>query len=338
MSLPRRSRAVPLLALAAVVITALLISVLLLPRGDRTLSRTGYMLDTVVTVTLRDWSDEGTLERVFYEIERLERLFSVGDPESDLHRLNANAGNWVELSDETCELLERAVDFYELTGGLFDPTVQPLVELWDIAGGGHVPTADELEEALALVDGSQLEVGDMCARLGREGMAVTLGGIAKGYIADRIAELLEGEGVEHAIIDLGHNILLVGSKPDGSPWRVGVQDPDGTGGEYAAVIEADGLSVVTSGTYERYFELDGVRWHHVLDPFSGYPSESGLVSATVVCESSTAADALSTACLIAGAERALELIEEMDGVEVLLIDQSGEMYMSDGMGDFLADN
>jgi len=265
------------------------------------------------------------------EIERVEALMSTTRETSDIWKLNEQAGSETELNTETLALLRRAREFWKMSDGAFDITVEPLVKLWDITGEGYVPNDEEIAETLQNIGMDGLSIGESTACLKEKNMGVTLGAIAKGYAADCVAALLTEEGVEHAIIDLGHNIVTIGSRPDGTPWRVGVQKPFGENGEYAALLASDGGSIVTSGTYERYFERDGVRYHHVLDPHTGRPSESGLISATIIADCSADADALSTTCLLLGEEKALALIEKLDGIEALLICEDGSVALSSGM-------
>ena len=162
-------------------------------------------------------------------------------------------------------------------------------------------------------------------------MKADLGGIAKGYIADRVKEHLLGLGVEHAVIDLGGNVILIGGKPDGSPFTIGVKDPLGENGELLETVESIDESLVSSGIYERWFEHEGRRYHHILDPFTGAPSESDLAGVTVISASSADGDALSTACLLLGSEAGMELAESMDGVEALFVTRDGQVHMTSGM-------
>ena len=183
------------------------------------------------------------------------------------------------------------------------------------------------------MDGTALQIDGNKARLERQGMKVDLGGVAKGYIADKVKEHLISLGIEHAVIDLGGNVVLIGTKPDGSKFNIGVKDPFDKDGELLAVIPAADETLVTSGIYERYFEKDGKRYHHIIDPFTGAPSESDLAAVTVISGNSARADALSTACLLLGKDASMELIEKIDGTEALFVTRSGEVYKTSGMQD-----
>lgn len=294
--------------------------------------KTNLMLDTIVTIRFYDDSDPALLETAFDEIQRLENLLSVTVEGSDLDRLNQAAGqSWVDIAPETEEVLRLAKEYSVLSGGYFDVTSGALIDLWNIHDGeGHYPTQEELDEAMPLTDSDALLVEEGRAYLTKEGMKVNLGAIAKGYIADRVKALLLDEGVTHAALDLGRNLLLIGGKTEEEPFRIGVQDPADAAGALVGYVSVADKSVVTSGTYERYFTYEGQRYHHILDPFTGFPADNGLASVTILSDSSAQGDALSTSCLLLGQEKGLALIESLDGVEALFIDETGTMTATDG--------
>ena len=294
--------------------------------------KTNLMLDTIVQITLYDWEDSSTIDLAFDEIRRLESLLSVEQEGSDLYRLAQAAGKeWVEISSETEEVLRLSKEYYTLSQGHFDVTIGPLVDLWNIHNGeGHYPTQEELDVTLPLINSDDLLVEEGRAYLAREGMIANLGAIAKGYIADRVKDLLVEQGVEHAVIDLGRNILLIGGRPDGSNFTVGVQDPNQEEGVLADTVAASDKSVVTSGINERKFTYIGKEYHHVLDPFTGFPADTGLASVTILSDNSAQGDALSTTCLLLGPEEGMQLIESLDGVEALFITTDGELIPSSG--------
>ena len=296
-------------------------------------TRTSFLLDTIVTITLYDWHDATTMDQAMEEIGRLEALLSVEKEGSDLDRLAKAAGkDWVEIAPETQEVLTQAKEFYTLSGGYFDVTAGPLIDLWGIRDQetGHFPTDQERQAALSLINNDDLLVEDGRACLTRPGMKVNLGGIAKGYIADKVKRLLVSEGVEHAVIDLGRNILLIGGHPNGQNFPIGIQDPLAPQGTVLGKLEADGKSVVTSGTNERYFVYEGKRYHHVLDPFTGFPSENGVIAVTILSDSSIQGDALSTTCLLLGLNKGMDLIESLPDVEALFILEDGTQHMTGG--------
>lgn len=305
-------------------------------------TRTSYMLDTVINITLyggEEANNEELLTQTMEEINRLENLLSVERAGSDLDRLAKAAGlDWVEISPECEEVLTKAKEYWTLSGGYFDVTTGPLIDLWNIRDGtGHYPTEEELSNTMPLVSSEWLLVEDGRAFLTHQGMKANLGAIAKGYIADKVKEFLLERGVEHAIIDLGRNILLINGRPDGTNFRIGVQDPFDTEGSARYVLSATGKSVVTAGVYERYFMYEGVRYHHIMDPFTGFPANRGLASVTIVSDNSAQGDALTTTCLLLGPEDGLALVESIPGVEGLFIGEDGEEWFSSGFEAYLAE-
>ncbi len=299
---------------------------------EKQVSKTNLMLDTVVQITLYDWDDPGTIDLAFDEIRRLESLLSVEKEGSDLDRLSQAAGKtWVEISPETEEVLRLSKEYSALSQGYFDVTTGPLVSLWNIHNGeGHYPTSEELEEVLPLIGSDDLLVEEGRAYLAREGMVANLGAIAKGYIADKVKDLLLAQGVEHAVLNLGRNILLIGGKEAGVDFTVGVQDPNKAEGELADVVTVSDKSVVTSGIDERKFVHGGKTYHHVLDPFTGFPADTGLASVTIISEDSVQGDALSTSCLLLGQEKGMALVERLEGVEALFLTTDGTQIHSSG--------
>ncbi|MBR2406172.1 MAG: FAD:protein FMN transferase [Clostridia bacterium] len=304
---------------------------LLACRKPAVASRTDFAMDTVISVTIYEAGDtevEAVLDRCFAEVKRLEGLFSATLPNSDVARINQAGGTAVTVAEETAELLAESLKYSALSDGAFDVTLRPVIELWDFSGNSGVVDAVLLPHALKTVDYRAMSVDGQTVTL-TIGGSIDLGGIAKGYIADRLRELLEQEGVTSAVVDLGGNIVVCGSK-NGDDWRVGIKDPADVS-SLCAVVTGQNLSVVTSGIYERGFTLDGVRYHHLLSPKTGMPVQNGLASVTIACESSVQADALSTACFVLGESAGLELVRSLDGVEALFVRQDGKMIASEGL-------
>ncbi len=292
-------------------------------------SRTGFALDTVVAITLYDVGKANSAEALsgaFAEIERLEALLSVTRENSDVVRINTANGQPVTVAKETAEVIALALRYAQLSDGAMDVTIRPASVLWDFTAG-TIPDTAALREALSLIDYRGLQLNGQTVTL-KKG-AVDLGGIAKGYIADRVATVLKGKGVRSALIDLGGNIVAVGDK-EGEPFRIGIKDPLATD-SLCAVVEKSDMSIVTSGIYERGFDKDGVRYHHLLDPATGMPVQNTLASVTIVCEKSADADALSTACFVMGEERARTLVESLDGVEALFVRRDGTIAATTGL-------
>jgi thiamine biosynthesis lipoprotein len=259
------------------------------------------------------------LEAAGREAKRLEGLFSRFLAGSDVWRLNHAAGGArVSVSPETFSVLRRAREFSRATGGCFDVTVAPLSSLWDYRRAA-VPEEDEVERARRLTDWRALELRSLrrSARL-RPGQAVDLGGIAKGFAGDALMGVFRRHGVRSALVNFGGGVSALGARPDGAPWRVGVRHP--REGGLAGALWVTECAVVTSGDYERCFFAGGRRYHHLIDPRTGYPADSGLISVTVVADSGITADALSTAAFIAGPDEGLRLIGRVKGAGAVLID------------------
>lgn len=287
--------------------------------------RTDFALDTVVRVTVYDATAadaQTALDACFAELKRLESLLSATVTGSDVDRINKAAGQTVTVAEETAQVLRISQHIAALSDGAFDITIRPLSVLWDFtADEPRVPSEQAIAQAVAQVGYRQLTVEGQ--RVTLSGGAIDLGGVAKGYIADRLKEVLLQHDIRSALIDLGGNIVAVGDK-NGADFRVGIKDPaDVTA--LAKVVAVRDRSVVTSGTYERGFTADGVRYHHLLDPKTGYPVQNGLASVTVINESSATADALSTACFVLGEQKARDLIAQFPDTEVLFIYEDGRI-------------
>lgn len=271
------------------------------------------------------------------EIVRLEGLLSRFLPESEISRINNSAGIRNErVSSETYEVLSKAKEFSKCCQGCFDVTIAPLVDLWRKARDTATsPDESDIERMLPLVDYSNLII-DPCEKevyLKKPGQLIDLGGIGKGYAADLILEIFKKYEVKSAFTNFGGNVATIGTRPDGSPWRIGIQHPRNEN-SLIGVVTAVNKSVVTSGDYQRYFiGSNNKRYHHILNPSTGYPSESGLISATIIADSSVAADALSTILFIAGINKGVELLKSFSETEAILIDKDLQVYITRGLKD-----
>ncbi|NLA11314.1 MAG: FAD:protein FMN transferase [Firmicutes bacterium] len=306
--------------------------------GGKQYSYTELLMDTDIELQLFSRSS-GKSRRVaqdlFAEMRRLELLLSSSDPDSEVSAINDAAGKEpVAVSPETAAVIGEALTYSALSSGAFDPTIAPLLERWGFREGDcRIPDPVELQEARAAVDYRLVEAEAGEIFLPCSGMALDLGGIAKGYIVDRGLDLLAQSGIEHALINAGGDVGILGPKADGTPWRVGIKHPR-SGGVIAVIPWGDRGAIVTSGDYERFFEEDGVRYHHILDPRTGRPA-SALLSVTVVAPTTMEADALSTALFVLGPQRGLALVESLPGVEAVLITPQLELLISSGLGDLL---
>ncbi len=311
--------------------------------ADEGYTQTIFAMDTYMTLTAYGEDAQQAVEAGVSEIERLDALFSTGDENSEIYALNTAGGG--EVSEETALLIRRSIEIWEQTGGLFDISIYPVMKLWGFTDGNYqVPDPEVLAETLALVDAGELTLTerDGTAVLSmEEDMQIDLGGIVKGYADDRVAEIFAEHGVENAIINLGGDVHVMGHRPDGTPWRVGIQDPEDSEGFLGGLALSD-VSVVTSGGYERYFEDEdtGVRYHHIIDPRTGSSADGGLISVSVVSEDGTLADALSTSLFIMGTEDAVEYCTDRsakDGFDALLMTEDREIYITEDIADDFID-
>ena len=297
-------------------------------------SAVGFYLDTVVTLTAYV-EDVQVLNDALTECGRYEQLLSRTIEGSDVWRINHAEGQPVEVSEDTLAILETARQVSEMSDGAFDVTIAPVSTLWDFTSGAAVlPDADAISDGVSRVDYRRIAVEDGRVTL-PAGMMIDLGGIAKGYIADAVKQYLVDRGVESGILSFGGNIVAIGMKPDGSAWKVGIQDIDRPTGEYMLVAQNFGGSTVTSGIYERGFELDGAYYHHILDAKTGWPVQNELASVTILSDSSMWGDALATAAFALGTQAGTALIEGIDGIEAVFIARDRSVSYTSGADGFM---
>ncbi len=303
--------------------------------ADESYEDTRELMGTVVMVRAYGQHAEDGVNAAFQRAEELEQIFSTTIDNTELNQVNkaAKAGEAVTLSDDCFQVVKAAMDFGRLTNGALDCTMGDLIDLWGI-GTDHaaVPSQENIDALLRENGWQDVTLDETTQTVTFEDPAVTLhlGAIAKGYISDAMKETLEETGVTSAIMSLGGNVMTLGSKPDNSRWTVAVTDPFSPD-ELIATLKVSGQAVVTSGNYERYFEEDGVRYHHILDPSTGFPSDSDVVSTTIISDCGMNCDALSTATIILGAEKGMALINRMDGTEAVFIKTDGTILTSDHM-------
>ncbi len=297
--------------------------------------RTEELLGTYVTVTV--YGDDTAMLRdavdaAFAKAYAMEQCLSPTIADSELNQVNAAAyEHAVQVSDTLRYLTEQSCYYGALSGGALDCTIGEIIALWGIGTDtAHLPEPEEIQELLYHGEGQRLALEGDTVRFLDDGVMLQFGAVAKGYIADEMKLVLQSCGVESAALSLGGNVLTIGNKPDGSEWRIGITDPFSPD-QVTACVSVSDLSVVTSGNYEKYFEEDGIRYHHILDPETGYPAQTGLVSVTILAESSLTCDALSTAVYVMGAQEGMTLIESLDGVEAVLITEDGSLLASSGM-------
>ncbi len=288
---------------------------------------TGFYFDTVITVTLYDESKKTLLDQCMELASHYENLLSPNIPGSDIWNINHSNGSPVRVDADTLSLLENALLYAQLSEGLTDPTIGALSMLWNFGSDNEeiIPDKEQIEEAVSHVDYQSVLINGSLVTLTDPGAQIDLGFIAKGFIGDKMKEFLLSQNVSSALINLGGNVVAVGSKPDGSPFQIGIRDPFKGNGTPALVLDLSDKSVVSSGNYERFFIKDGKRYHHILSPKTGYPAEGGLVQTTIISSSSTDADALSTLCYILGYEKAVSVLENFPDVQAVFVTEDGNI-------------
>jgi thiamine biosynthesis lipoprotein len=298
-----------------------------------------FAMGTLINQKIYSKNGEEITQKVIQEIENLENILSVNIETSEVTNINKNAGKKsVKVSEETFDIIKTALDVSKKSEGAFDITVYPIVNLWGIGTENQKkPSDEEIENLLPLVNYKDIVLDDneKTVYLKNINQEIDLGGIAKGYAGDVSKEIYIDEEVSSGIINFGGNVVTLGKKTDGEKFKIGIQNPRENTGIYLGILEVEEKAVVTSGDYERYFEEDGVRYHHIIDPETGKPSESDLMSVTIVTESSVKADALSTASFVLGLEKGLELINDYSDVEAIFITDDKEILVTEGiMSDF----
>lgn len=294
---------------------------------DQDLTYTDMLFDTVIKIQILDPADESILDDLKKLCEKYDTMFSTTNTDSELYKLNHANGQPFTVSSETANLIQEGIHYSELSGGAFDLTIEPVSALWDFkADKPTVPSSDAIAQAVSHVDYTKVDIQDNTVTLEDPEAGIDLGAIAKGYIADQVKTYLKKQGIKHAIINLGGNVDVIGTKPDGSKYNIGIQKPFDESGEAITSVQLTDQTVVTSGIYERYFKKNGKLYHHILDPRTGYPCENNLYSVSIITDSSTKADALSTTCFLLGYEKGMELIQSMDGVEAIFITDDEKVH------------
>lgn len=325
--------------LGALLIISLIYSISI-NRNEESISNTYYNLGTINEVTLYDVNKK-TGEKILEEcgsiLMDIDNKMSNTIKSSDVSKINKNAGKaYTKVSKDTYYVIKKSIEFSNISNDTFDISVGPLIDLWSIGtDNAKVPNKEEIENILPLVDYSKILLNDenLSVKLSEENMKIDLGGIAKGYAADKIYDYLKSENIKSAIINLGGNILTLGSKNNDQPFSIGIQDPTMPRGNSIGNIKVSNKSVVTSGIYERYIEKDNKIYHHMLNPHTGYPFENNLNSVTIVSDESIICDALSTTTFGLGLDNGMKLIESLDNVDAIFITKDKKIYLSSNLKD-----
>mgnify|MGYP001611842657 CR=1 FL=1 len=294
-----------------------------------------YSLGTSNQLKVYGKRAERAIEESVKKIYEIDNKMSVFKEYSEISKINKHAGNQAQIvSKDTYYVIQKAIKYCSISRGAFDITIGPIVGLWGIGKvGQQIPSISEIKEKLKVVNYQDVVINNNTSSvfLKNKKQKIDVGGIAKGYAADEVKNILLSNSIKSALINLGGNILVLGTKEDGTPWNVGIQNPLGTRGEFALILSVINKSVVTSGNYERYFEQDGKKFHHIINPKTGFPSESDIISATIISNNSIDGDGLSTGVYIMEVQKAIKLIEEIDGVDAIFITKNKEVYVTTGI-------
>ncbi len=313
--------------------------------NNASVSKSGFYFDTIIKITLYGTNDTNLIDGCFKLAEKYENMFSNTIPESDISKINENAGEYIEVSDETVTLIQKGIEYGRISNGKFDITLGKLTDLWDFsnisknlsdddnkAEASVLPSPVEIEECLSHISYENIQIDGNSIMLADPDAKLDLGGIAKGYIADKMKEYLLSEGVTAGIINLGGNILTLGEKANGSSYQIGIQKPFAEDNTAIAKLSLSDYSIVSSGVYERFYQINGKLYHHILNPKTGYPVENNLYGVTIISKDSADGDALSTACFALGLEEGMALVESLEDVEAVFITDEYEMVTSSGIG------
>lgn len=293
---------------------------------------TFFAMDTVMDFTI--YGESGLIDQSESLITSLESLVSVTDADSELYAINQTGSGM--LTEEASSLMKQALEICRRTDGALDLSIYPIVRAWGFTTGSYqVPDEAEIQALLPLVDYRKIQYDAATGTVTLpEGMEIDLGSVAKGYAGQLAAQMLREHGVQSALLNLGGNVQTVGTKPDGSPWQIGIKDPQGE--DAMMVLSVEDQAVVTSGGYERYFEQDGQTYWHIMDPSTGHPADSGLISVTIVGDEGVVCDGLSTALFVMGLEKAADLWAQSGDFEAVFVTASGEVYITEGLRDRFA--
>ncbi len=311
---------------------------------ENKVSKSGFYFDTVITITLYNTNSDSYINDCFDLAQKYENMFSNTIDSSDISKINSSAGqNAVTVSDDTITLINKAIHYSKLSNGALDITIGKLSDLWNfseiskninndenITDSSVIPSENDINQAVSTIDYNGIVISGNDVMLKNPNSKLDLGAIAKGYIADKMKEYLNSKNVKSGIINLGGNVLTIGKKSDNSDYIVGIQKPFDQQGTTIAKLKISDKSVVTSGIDQRYYEVDGKIYHHILDTKTGYPVENDLLSVTIISDSSCDGDALSTTCYSLGKEKGMELIESVDNVEAVFITDDYEIIKSSG--------
>ncbi|WP_040210533.1 FAD:protein FMN transferase [Clostridium polynesiense] len=301
------------------------------------LTKTEFFMGTVVSISLYDKKDDSILEKAFDRVRQIESELSINKEGTEIDKVNDSAGKApVKVSEDAFINIKKGIEYSRLTEGSFDITIGPLVKLWSIGlPEAKVPSSEEIKSTIPLIGYKDLEINESAKTvyLKKSGMKIDLGGIAKGYTADVISQILKDNGVKNALVDLGGNIYALGNNPEGRPWKIGIQNPFDSRGKIVGYVPVENKSVVTSGIYERFLEKDEKKYHHILNPFTGYPYENEIAGISIISDKSIDGDALSTSVFSKGLEGGMKFIETLSDVDAVFVTKDKKVYVTSGIKD-----
>lgn len=306
-------------------------------KSEEPVSRETYLMGTIINIKAYGKNTDKAVQASVDKISDIENKMSLNISTSEINKINKNAGIApVKVSKNTFDVVKASLIYSEKTKGSFDITVEPLVSIWGIGTDkARIPSKDEISNALKLINYKDVVINEKesTIMLKRKGQAIDLGAIAKGYTADELKKVLLSYNVSSAFLNLGGNVYVLGNKPDKTPWKIGVQNPLEPRGDYLGIVSVSDKSVVTSGNYERFFEKNGKRYHHIFDTKTGYPAEKGLISVSIISDKSIDGDALSTSVYTLGLDEGKKLIESLKDVEAVFVTNDKKVYTTSGLKD-----
>lgn len=300
------------------------------------ITETYFCMDTYISITVYNKTDAEIIEHAFSLCNEYEEILSKTSDKGDIVRLENNRNKSIEVSEHTINVINVYKDLYAVSESMLDCTVGKLSNLWDFSkNSSEVPEKSDIIAAIDTISLDNLIIDENKVMLKSDFAALDFGAVAKGYISGLIKEYLIENGVESAILNFGGNVVIIGSKPDGSEFNVGIQTPFADGEQVITSISVKDKAVITAGVYERFIESNEETYHHILDPFTGYSVETDLLSATIICDDPALGDAYSTICILLGKDKALNLINGTDGFEAILVDENNEITLSNNASQYI---
>lgn len=299
---------------------------------EQAFSKSAFYFDTQLTITIYSENAEELLEECMQICERMEKIFSRTRKDSELYAINHRNTDTLKISDDMKTVIEAGLHGYEISNHAFDITIAPLLETWNFTqDNASVPNKDVITNALGYIGSEYIELNRNTLTIKNKNTQIDLGALAKGYIADVIKNYLLENEVKSGFINIGGNVLCIGSKPDGTSWNIGIQEPFKDKGEVLHTVNVEDISVVSSGVYERHFIENNINYHHLLDARSGYPMNNGLWQVTILTPSSLEADKLSSTLFLMGLEEGMKYIESRKDCEAIFVDDKGKLHFSSGL-------